>query len=284
MNAGVVWRRHPRLDDIGPIGVMVPGNGSSYDRLQQVWDLLDRLCVSLVCMEDHLLSITDPAAHQFECWAVLAAMAERTSAPLISALVSPSALRNPALTAKASATLDVISGGRFILGLGAGWYAKEFTFAGIPFPPLQERLKCVQGVAQRCREIWSDPNLRPQPAEPGIPIMVGGRGRSTTLPVVAKVADIWNTEGPLSVWRDLNESVDSECCAIGRPAQSILRSVAIDRDEIDDIPNYRQAGVDLFVITVRPSMGDKEIEDIVGEARAAVDDVSGVSAPRRPDH
>jgi alkanesulfonate monooxygenase SsuD/methylene tetrahydromethanopterin reductase-like flavin-dependent oxidoreductase (luciferase family) len=259
---------------------MVPGNGSTYGRLREVWDLLDRPEVALLCLEDHLLSITDDSeAYQFECWAVLAAMAERTSGPLISALVSPAALRNPAVTAKAAATVDTISGGRLMLGLGAGWYAKEFDFAGIPFPALPERLDRLRGMALRCREIWSDPGLQPMPAAPGIPIMVGGKGLTTTLPVVARVADAWNTEGPPALWRECNDALDRECRAAGRPAGAILRTVALEPDEIDLLPEYRAAGAELAIIVVRPSLRDDEIIDIIERARASFGAAAGAGAP-----
>jgi len=157
---------------------------------------------------DHLWQLpgVGPADEPFvECYTGLAAVAEATERMRLSALVTCTHYRNPGFLAKTVATLDALSGGRAMLGIGAGWYAAEYEALGIPFPEPATRIRQLRDVIRLCRAAWSEPSpvtyagefydlddlyLEPKP---DVPVLVGGAGEQLTLRVVADEADAWNT-------------------------------------------------------------------------------------------
>ena len=266
-NAAVGSWSRPDIHLGSGVGVYLPANQASYSELCRVWDWLEALSVDYLAVEDHLLSASsDPNAAQLECWALLAAMAERTSKPIVSALVSPAAFRNAAVMAKAAVTIDHISGGRFMLGLGAGWFAEEYLFAGLDCQPISDRLNDLEAVIARCREIWADARYRPSPVNGTIPVLVGGAGITTTIPLVARVADAWNAAGPLTDWTSRNEALSAACDAIGRDPSSIVRTAAIWPDELENVSSYRKAGADLIIICITPDIPRPELERLLKQA------------------
>jgi alkanesulfonate monooxygenase SsuD/methylene tetrahydromethanopterin reductase-like flavin-dependent oxidoreductase (luciferase family) len=260
------WAR-PSLQLGSGVGVYLPSNQASYAQLCRVWDWLDTLNVDYLAVEDHLISASpDPDASQLECWALLAAMAERTSKPIVSALVSPAAFRNPAVVAKAAVTIDHISNGRFMLGLGAGWFAEEYWFARLDYRSHQDRLNDLEILIDRCREIWADTRCRPAPVNGTIPVLVGGTRRTTTIPLVARAADAWNAEGPVKDWVPRNEALTTACEAIGRDPSSLVRTALIWPEEIETVSSYRKAGADLIIICVTPGIPRADLERLVRQA------------------
>ena len=163
---------------------------------------------SLVSVMDHLNQIPGIGAQDepmLEGWSVLAALARETTRVRLSTLVSGVTYRNPALLAKTATTLDVISGGRAILGLGAAWFDAEHEAFGFDFPPIKERmdrldeaLTIVRGMFENERSSFEGAYYRtvdvinvPRPVQPGGPrILVGGGGEQRTLRIAAKHADI----------------------------------------------------------------------------------------------
>lgn len=251
------------------VGFFIPTHRSTYPMLSRSWEWAEELGADMVVIEDHLLSFDeDDPSPQYECWALLAAMAERTSRIQFSGLVSPVGMRNAAVTAKAAATIDHISGGRFIVGLGGGWMKREFEYAGVGFPPYSDRLREVERTVEVCRSTWTDRLLPPQPSRGTIPIMIGGNGESKTMPAVARIADIWNCFGPLDGFRKRNERLTECCKEIGRDPASILRTVAIHTDELGLADEYREAGADLILVMVTHHTPYNELARIVDLVRA----------------
>jgi F420-dependent oxidoreductase-like protein len=200
---------------------------------------------SLVTVMDHLYQIhgigpvTDP---MLEGWSTLAALARETTRVRLGTLVTGVTYRNPALLAKTATTLDVISGGRAILGLGAAWNEEEHIGYGFDFPPIRERMDRLDEALTIIRAMFTEdqPSFEgrhyridqarnvPRPVQPGGPrILVGGGGEQRTLKIAAKHADIthWFPLG-LDALRHKNEVLEGYCEEIGRDPSTIERTMA----------------------------------------------------------
>lgn len=174
-----------------------------------------------------------------ECFTTLAAIASQTQKIRLGALVAGVPYRNPALLAKINITLDIISHGRCIAGLGAGWYEEEFKAYGWPFPNAKERMDRLEEAVQIVSVMLSQPQTsfegkhyqiqgavsNPLPVQrPRPPILVGGSGEQRTLQIVAKYADYCNIFGsPKTVARKL-DVLQRHCEAVGRPYHTIVPS------------------------------------------------------------
>jgi F420-dependent oxidoreductase-like protein len=200
---------------------------------------------TLVTVMDHFNQIPGIGIQDepmLEGWAVLAALARETSRVRLSTLVSGVTYRNPAMLAKLATTLDVISGGRALLGLGAAWFEEEHAGFGFAFPRIGERmdrldeaLTIVRGMFAQERTTFEgrfyqvrDAINVPRPVQPGGPrIIVGGGGEQRTLRIAAKHADLthWFPVG-LDTLRHKSELLDGYCRDIGRNPASIERTMA----------------------------------------------------------
>ncbi len=186
-------------------GVMLPQIKRSWDETKAAATEMERLGYHSVWFNDHLYGIPMPSIPIFEAWTALSAVGAVTSRLELGTLVSPIGFRNPALFAKMVATLDQITGGRVIVGLGSGWFAQEFSGYGIEFPPVHTRLAELDEGIQLMRRMWSEPQVtftgthfrteevfcEPKPARRP-PILIGGGGERVLLRLAAQHADIWN--------------------------------------------------------------------------------------------
>ncbi len=199
----------------------------------------------LVTVMDHLNQIPGvgvPDEPMLEGWSVLAALARETKTVRLSTLVSGVTYRNPALLAKTATTLDIISGGRAIFGLGAAWYEAEHAAFGFDFPPIKERmdrldeaLTIVRGMFANERSSFEGVHYHtvdviniPRPVQPGGPkILVGGGGEQRTLRIAAKHADMthWFPLG-LEVLNHKTDVLREYAEAIGRDPATIERTMA----------------------------------------------------------
>ena len=213
-----------------------------------------------------------PGSPMFEAYTLLGALAAHTSSVRLLALVSPVTMRSPALLAKAVTTLDVLSGGRAVLGLGAGWDAAEAAAYGIGFPPVGERMDRLDEALQVCRALFREPRASvagahyrvsdarnsPRPVRGTIPILVGGGGERRTLDLVARYADACNVGGdPATVARKL-AVLARHCERAGRDPAEITRTVfatAIPADLAEfarQLAAYAAAGAEGVVVLGRP--------------------------------
>ena len=195
-------------------------------------------------VDDHLLNDEgDPDAPKLEGWATLAALAAITTRPRLGHLVVANTLREPGVVAKLAVTLDGISAGRAILGLGAGWFAREHEAFGIDFgASAGERIDRLGESAAILRRLLAgervthagrfyrldDAVARPGPRSSPVPILVGGMGRRRTLRVVAESADMWNGVGSAGTMAEASAALDAHCAAIGRDPASVLRTAALN--------------------------------------------------------
>jgi F420-dependent oxidoreductase-like protein len=196
-----------------------------------------------VTVMDHFYQIqgvgpeTEP---MLEAWTTLGALAARTSRVRLGTLVTGVTYRNPAMLAKIATTLDVISGGRAVLGIGAAWNEDEHLGYGFGFPPIRERMDRLEEALQIIKAMFTEarPSFegryhridralnRPRPLQPGgPPVLVGGMGERRTLRLVARYADISNfISRPIEVLKHLLQVLERHCEAEGRDPATILKT------------------------------------------------------------
>ena len=220
-----------------------PGTGPDelFERLVEIAHTAEESGFSSITVMDHLHQIrgVGPRNHfMLEGNTILAALAARTERVSVGLLVGGVTYRNPALLAKITTTLDVISGGRAVLGLGAAWNEEEHNAYGIPFPPLKERFERLEDALRIARAMFTQPESsvsgrrhsthgalnNPQPLRGDIPIVVGGSGERKTLRLVAQYADGCNVFGDPERARHLMEVLDGHCEDVGRDPAEITRT------------------------------------------------------------
>jgi F420-dependent oxidoreductase-like protein len=269
---------------------------TTWTELRDVWVAADGIELFESAWNwDHFYPLSgDLTGPNFEGWTMLAAMAEATRRIRIGCQVTGMIYRHPAVLANMAATVDIISGGRLELGLGAGWNQQECDAYGIELPPLRERfdrfdegVEAIVGLLSQPTTTLHGKHIRltearcePKPVQrPHPPITIGGRGPTRTLRAVARWAQQWNaiTQSP-EEWRGLKETLVERCAEVGRDPGEITCSVNV-RVDVEDgeaagigravelTAAYRDAGVDLVVVNL-PLRAKPDILPPIAEALA----------------
>lgn len=231
------------------VGVQLHPQHVSYDDYAEAVAEVEALGVDSIWNWDHFFPLYGEGNdNHFEAWTLLTAIAMLTERVEIGTLVNCNSYRNPALLTQMANTLDHISGGRLILGIGAGWFEKDYVEFGYEFGSAGSRLRDLEAalpvIKRRMRKEV------PAPLRNLIPIMIGGGGEKVTLKITARFADLWNGFGPPETWARKNRVLDDWCATVGRDPAEIERTVSISREQ--DVPHnldaYHSAGATHFIL------------------------------------
>lgn len=247
------------------VGVQLHPQATSVDDLRSAWRAADALGVDSIWLWDHFYPLYgDPDAAHFECYSLLAAMAVETRHARFGALVTCNSYRNADLLADMARTIDHLSGGRFILGIGSGWFERDYTEYGYEFGTARGRLDALEGALARIERRFDA--LRPGPLGQ-LPILIGGSGPKVTLRLVAEHADAWNTFGPPENFAAKNALLDEWCERVGRRPDQIERTVAIGPDEVDRWEEYRAVGADHLIVMLGAPFDLAPVERLLAAVR-----------------
>jgi len=229
------------------IGVQIQPQHADWSRLRDTALLAEEKGVDVAFTWDHFFPLYgDRSGRHFECWTTLAAWAEATSRIEIGALVSCNSYRNPELLADMSRTIDHISTGRLVLGIGSGWFQHDYDEYGYPFGTAAGRLDDLAASLPRIESRLA--RLNPPPTRQ-IPVLIGGGGEKKTLRLVARHADIWHGFGEPAVVEHKHRVLDEWCAREGRDPAAIERSVTVHARPAEEGPAYHRLGTRLFVLS-----------------------------------
>lgn len=243
-----------------------PGVGPAevFERLVEIATTAERSGFSSVSVMDHLheIPVVGPEENfMFEGSTMLAALAARTEKLTLGLLVGGVTYRNPALHAKITTTIDIISGGRAWHGIGAAWFESEHRGYGFEFPPLKQRFEMLEEHLQIVRAMFTEPGRasfagrrfkidgafnNPKPIRGDIPILIGGSGERKTLRLVAQYADGCNVFGDAERTRHLIGVLEDHCEAVGRDPAEITKTAMGGVIAIASTYERAQAKVDRF--------------------------------------
>jgi F420-dependent oxidoreductase-like protein len=223
---------------------------------------------------EHFADAHDP---MLEGYSVLNFVAAKTERLRLGLLVTGVTYRHPGLLAKTVTTLDVLSGGRAFLGIGAAWYEREHRALGVHYPPISERFERLEETIQICEQMWSDDEgpyngkyyqlaeticVPPPLQTPRPPILIGGAGEKKTLRLVAQYADACNlfVTSPEETKRKL-DILRGHCDAVGRDYDSIQKTILGRVDPAGDVTEFlsameQYAALGVSLVEVAPSMPD----------------------------
>jgi probable F420-dependent oxidoreductase len=229
------------------VGVQFHPQLTTMPTLRRGWREADAMGVDSIWTWDHFFPLYDgPDGAHFEGWSLLAAIACDTEHAEFGMLVTCNSYRNPELLADMARTIDHLSGGRLILGVGAGWFRRDYDEYGYTFGTANERLRALEAALPRIEARLAA--LDPPPVRSPLPILIGGSGEKVTLRLVAEHANAWNSFGPPETFAAKNAVLDEWCGRIGRDPAEIERSVLIDDDEVDQMDDFLEAGAQHLIV------------------------------------
>jgi F420-dependent oxidoreductase-like protein len=263
-------------------GIQIPQQNTTWSEILALWQEVDTLAYDTAWVFDHFLPIfSDTTGPCLDGWTALSALAMASKNTRIGTMVTGATYRHPAVLAKMATTVDIVSGGRLILGIGAGWFELEHQEYGIPFRTLGTRLRRLDETLEMVKRLWSqersnfagkhfkltDASFYPKPIQqPRPPILVGATGEEVALKIVAKHADIWNSFGPPEVFRRKIARLDAHCHDLERDPGTIEKSVLVSSansagpfpitDAKRQVDEYHAAGVSHIIFSVRPADRD----------------------------
>jgi probable F420-dependent oxidoreductase len=237
------------------VGVQVQPQHASFDAMRRAWQDADALGVDTIFTWDHFYPLSgDPDGRHYEGMTSLAVMAQVTERAQVGVLVVCNSYRNPELLADMHRTIDHISGGRAILGIGAGWFRRDYDEYGYEFGEARDRLRDLREALPRIKDRLG--KLNPPPVG-RLPILIGGSGPKVTLKLVAQHAQMWHSFGDAEDYRRKNEILLEHCAGEGRDPSEIERTWAVSRPA--EAEALAEVGVQHMIIDVG---GDGEGYDL----------------------
>jgi alkanesulfonate monooxygenase SsuD/methylene tetrahydromethanopterin reductase-like flavin-dependent oxidoreductase (luciferase family) len=285
-------------------GFVTPQHRMSIDDIRRLWDFADSTGWDSAWVFDHLISLDGPDDGPcLEAWSLLAAMAERTRRVELGAFVSAVTHRSPGMLAKQAVTVDHLSGGRLILGIGAAWNAREHAHYGLDFPSLRERVDRVGEALELFRIVEREPRanyrgefyrLSDAPFEPKfvrarVPVLVGTKG-PRMMRHLARWADAWEGGGSPEQMLALGRELDRACEEVGRDPAEISRGILADNGSPAKRPlagvaafrkhveAYVRVGVDTFYFNIAAGPPSKSLRAISEEAIPALREAHAAGA------
>jgi len=248
------------------VGVQLHPQHVSYDEYAKAVQEVEALGVDSIWNWDHFFPLygeREGNNNHFEGWTLLTAIALLTQKVEIGTLVTCNSYRNPALLTQMANTVDHISHGRLILGLGAGWFEKDYEEFGYPFGTAASRLRDLGRSLPIIKERMS--KELPAPVRSPIPILIGGGGEKVTLKLTAQYADLWNGFGPPEKWAHKNRVLDRWCDELGRNPAEIERTVSLfpQNDIPDNLDAYAEAGAGHLILMTGLPADYGQIEQLV---------------------
>lgn len=261
-------------------GVQTPPQHVPYAELLQTWQEADELGFDTAFVFDHVMPIySEPTGPCFEGWTLLSGLAAQTKRVRVGLLVTSNTFRNPALLAKMAATVDHVSQGRLVLGLGAGWFELEHTAYGIPYSTtggrarrLNEALEVMKLLFTKEKSTYTGKyyQLKDAPFEPKTvqkphpPLLIGGQGPKLILPVIARHANIWHMRvrdvAPEGI-KQLGANFDAICRQVGRDPAEVERAVSLRAEQLTGtaeevrgrVQALADAGIRHFILSLSPT-------------------------------
>ncbi len=248
------------------VGVQLWPQHTSTEDLRAAWRAADALEVDSIWVWDHFFPLVGPPeGNHFEGWTLLAAMAADTRHARIGTLVSCSSYRNPELLADMARTVDHLSGGRAYLGVGAGWFERDYDEYGYEFGTGASRLGAFEEALGRVESRLAQ--LAPPPLG-ALPLLIGGSGPKVTLRIVAERADAWNGFGPPERYAQSIVVLDEWCSKVGRDPAAIERTVTLmSAAEIDQVDDYLAGGATHIILGLQHPFAMDDVQRLLELAR-----------------
>ena len=248
------------------VGVTLHPQHCSTDDLRRAWEAADAMGVDTIWTWDHFYPLYgDPAGTHYEGWSLLAAMAVTTSRARFGMLVTCNSYRNPELLADMARTVDHLSHGRLILGIGAGWFERDYVEYGYEFGTAASRLRALREALPRIETRLA--KLHPRPVGP-LPILIGGGGEKVTLRLVAEHASMWNGFGPPDRFAHKNRVIDDWCAKVGRDPSEIERTAMVDDKAAGNLDEWVAAGAQHVILGLGHPFELDPLQRLLDAARA----------------
>ncbi|MCP4434553.1 MAG: LLM class F420-dependent oxidoreductase [Actinomycetia bacterium] len=245
------------------VGVQLHPQATTVEDLRSAWSAADEMGADSIWLWDHFYPLYgDPEAEHFEAWTLMAAMAVDTTNARLGTLVTGNSYRNPELLVDMARTADHISGGRLYLGVGSGWFERDYEEYGYDFGTAIGRLRQLGDDLPRMRNRLA--KLNPPPMGE-LPLLIGGSGEKVTLRLVAEYANAWNTFGPPDHFAAKNAILDEWCSRTGRDPAEIERTVAVNADDVDDVGRYVEAGAGHVIVMIGPKFDLDPLATLIGQ-------------------
>jgi probable F420-dependent oxidoreductase len=233
------------------IGAAIPPYGPTYDDVRRAALAAEAAGADSLWTWDHFFQSgarEDVAGPNLECMTVLAALAVATRRASLGALVACNSYRNADLHADMARTIDHASDGRFVLGIGAGWFEPDYVEYGYPFGSARDRVEALAAALPRLRSRLG--RLVPGPLRGHLPLLIAGGGERLLLRLVAEHADLWNCYGTPAELAHKSAILDEHCAEIGRDPAEIERTVLLEEDEAELAAEYHEAGMTHLIVTL----------------------------------
>ena len=243
------------------VGVTIHPQQCTIAQLRDAWRRADSLGVDSIWFWDHFFPLYgNPNGSHFECWSLLAAAAVDTSAAQIGPMVTCIGYRNPDLLATIAATVDQLSGGRLVLGLGAGWFERDYDEYGYEFGEARDRVRTLREALPRIKSRIA--RLNPGPAG-RMPILIAGHGEKVMLRLVAEHAQMWNTIGSVDDFERRSAVLDEWCERLGRDPTAIERTANVGNLTAKAVDAWLKAGLQHFVLRIAQPFDTKDLERLL---------------------